>query len=655
MRALAAVGAFVVTIMLVALVILVGLSNRERDDALARERHSYDIMVITRALDSSMARAEAALGRFVINGDRRTGTLYYDEWKRAGRQLERLASLTADNPGQRALVRQLQTLYDRRGEELAEPATRANFRQGWPALSLFAKAGESETIPRINNILHDIADNERALLGQRSTVATFSVARSNKLSTTLSVLGIILVACAIGLGWLTAQALTARRAARDAAQAEADRAETLEWAVAARTSELIEANARLRAEAKVRIEAEERRAQAEQQLRQVQKMEAVGQLTGGIAHDFNNMLAVILGGLDLAKRRVAQEAAEVSRHIDNAMEGANRAAALTRRLLSFARAEPLLPQGVDPGQLIAGMSDLIDRSIGERIEVRISRAANLWQVWVDAYQLENAILNLAVNARDAMEGEGLLLIEASNETIGAGKVGELAPGDYVRISVTDNGSGMTPAVLERVFEPFFTTKPVGKGTGLGLSQIFGFARQSGGDVLIRSEPGEGTTVSIHLPRHRGEADAGEEATPSAPVTLPRPAVQSAAGQTILLVEDDVRVRSATSDALEELGYRVIACSSAEEAIRMLDERDDIRLIVTDVVMPGMTGPELIQTIGPAYPDLSVLFVTGYVGDAADAERFAGHGVLRKPFTVNALATAVASALSRAAPAKERAA
>jgi len=356
--------------------------------------------------------------------------------------------------------------------------------------------------------------------------------------------------------------------------------------------------------------------------------------------DVQNGLGTVcpdLHGLEMAKRRVEEQAQEASRHIDSALEGANRAAALTRRLLSFARAEPLLPGAIRPGQLLRDMRDLLDRTIGERIEVQIESEADVWPVWIDAYQLENAILNLAVNARDAMDGEGKLAMRVGNARLAEGEVGNLALGDYVRISVADTGTGMSSETLERVFEPFFTTKPVGQGTGLGLSQISGFARQSGGDVAIQSVLGEGTTVSIYLPRHDGEAEA---ARPTPAPAAPKASVDVG---TILVVEDDPRVRAATGTALTELGYPAILCGSGPEAIDQLQERDDIGLVITDVVMPGMTGPELAGQIRARHPEVGLLFVTGYVGEAGEAESFKGSEVLRKPFTLRALADALNAA------------
>jgi CheY-like chemotaxis protein len=369
-------------------------------------------------------------------------------------------------------------------------------------------------------------------------------------------------------------------------------------------------------------------------------MEAVGQLTGGIAHDFNNMLAVVVGGIDLARRRLGEPKREVMQHLNNAMDGATRAAALTRRLLSFARAEPLLPERVSPTDLVRGLTDLLDRTLGERITVRVETNSE-WPIFVDPHQLENALLNLAVNGRDAMEGEGVITIATSDLTLAEGEVGNLPAGDYVRIAVADTGMGMTEEVRLRAFEPFFTTKEVGKGTGLGLSQIFGFARQSGGEVAIDSAVGVGTTVSLFLPRTMVQA-AEVRMHPAMNQGSSEPI--AASGARILLVEDDPRVRSATVEALQDLDYQPLACANAEEALAAF-ERQTFDLVISDVIMPGMTGPELIRNLKRRFPELGVLFVTGYVGEG-EGEDLVGHEMLRKPFTVGALQDAVAAALSR---------
>ena len=622
--------ALAAALLLAALLFLVQQSNHARDAALVRKQHSYDIVVLTGQIGGAFGQAEAALGRYVINGDRDTGTVYYDQWRRVGSMLDDLGDLVHDDPRQAARLAHLRELYQKRGEELGPPAQLASLKKGWTAISLFAVAGKSPTLKDIDATLQAIAGAESSLLDKRSSFADDQTDRSNNLAHLLSLVGVMLALSVIALGWLVMTALAERRVARETAEIETDRAHMLEQAVADRTAELREANLRL-------IEEGQTRAAAETKLRQLQKMDAVGQLTGGIAHDFNNMLAVVLGGLEMAKRRVEEQAQEASRHIDSALEGANRAAALTRRLLSFARAEPLLPGAIRSGQLLHDMRDLLDRTIGERIAVEIESDPDVWPVWVDAYQLENAILNLAVNARDAMDGEGKLAMRAANVTLADGEVGTLPAGDYVRISVTDTGTGMTAETLERVFEPFFTTKPVGQGTGLGLSQISGFARQSGGDVAIQSALGDGTTVSIYLPRRDGEAQAAQ---PAAVAAAPK---ASADVGTILVVEDDPRVRAATGTALTELGYPAILCGSGPEAIDQLQERDDIGLVITDVVMPGMTGPELAGQIRARHPEVGLLFVTGYVGEAGEAESFKGSEVLRKPFTLRALADALHAA------------
>ena len=301
--------------------------------------------------------------------------------------------------------------------------------------------------------------------------------------------------------------------------------------------------------------------------------------------------------------------------------------------------KPLLPERVDSRELIASMSDLLDRTLGERIRVEVDLAPDTWPIYVDPHQLENAIVNLAVNARDAMDGAGRLKIVTRNVKVSANEVGDIRGGEYVRISVTDTCCGMPPEVKDRAFEPFFTTKPVGKGTGLGLSQIFGFAHQSGGEVGIESTVGKGTTVSLYLPRSAVEA----------PVRL-HPAAsrmseeERVPGARILVVEDDPRVRTSTVEALQDLDYDPVACSSGEEAITIFD-RQPFDLVISDVIMPEMTGPELIQVLKQRRQDFAVLFVTGYVGDS-ESQTLVGHELLRKPFTVGALASAVATALAQ---------
>jgi len=628
----AAAGALIATLVLLGLVLLVTLSSQARDTALARERHSYDVTLLVRSLDATLSRSEAALGRFVLDenmGKEGSGAIYADQWRLAAYQLRQLKTLVRRDTRQRARVAELEELYNERGFELGAAAGAAAAKQGQGGVPLYYAASRTDTGPKLRNHLAEIASAERQVLRASMRQTKFFSGRADRLTDYLSWLGIIVGLMALGLGFVAIQIW------RQNVQASRE-AETLEQAVSLRTMELSEAYEALKAEA------HEREA-AEAQLRQVQKMEAVGQLTGGIAHDFNNMLAVVVGGLDLARRRLNGPQQDVVVHLNNAMEGANRAAALTRRLLSFARAEPLLPARVAPGELVGGMSELLDRTIGERIQIRVDTAPGGWPVFVDPHQLENAILNLAVNARDAMDGVGELTIRTQNVRLAAGEVGDVRAGDYVQVCVADTGHGMTAEVIERAFEPFYTTKEVGKGTGLGLSQLFGFARQSGGEVGIDSTVGVGTTVSIYLPRAQAEMaevrmhpamSQREQAEPSVP------------GARILLVEDDPRVRAATLGALEDLDYHPVACGSGAEAIPLFETRE-FDLVISDVIMPEMTGPEMVRELKSRHPQAAILFVTGYVGDG-DSDDLVGYELLRKPFTVSALAHAVATALHRGA-------
>ena len=633
---LASAGAVLAALLLVALMLMVTSSNEVRDRALASERHSYDVMLLTRTVDGTVARAEAALGRYVLDEDVATsGSVYGAEWRQAQQLIAELRRQVRGDKEQLARVQTLEKLFATRGRELAPAAVAAQAKAGSGGISLFYGAARTPTGQQLRNTLAQIATAEREDLRRRMAATRVSGTRSDQLTEWLGWLAVAIGLGAIILGWLAFRAISGRLAALREADSEANRASQLEEAVRERTRELSQAYEQLKAEST------EREA-AEAQLRQVQKMEAVGQLTGGIAHDFNNMLAVVVGGLDLARRKLTGPRREVEFHLDNAMEGATRAAALTRRLLAFARAEPLLPVAAAPAALVEDMLDLIDRSIGERITVRTRFPDETWNVSVDTNQLENAVLNLAVNARDAMEGEGQIAISVDNVTTCAGEVGELGAGEFVRISVSDTGSGMPPEVVERVFEPFFTTKPVGKGTGLGLSQIFGFARESGGDVIIDSTVGVGSTVSLYLPRSNQEVETGSAAAPEAPDE----AARGAEGTAILVVEDDPRVSRSTVGALEELGYRPIACAGGREALEILErEAGRIELVITDIMMPEMTGPELVRTATARWPSTAILFVTGYVGEAG-SEELSGHDILRKPFTVAALAGAVAGALAR---------
>ena len=390
------------------------------------------------------------------------------------------------------------------------------------------------------------------------------------------------------------------------------------------------------------------RRRLEQQLRQSQKMEAVGQLTGGVAHDFNNLLTLVLGGLDLIGRQIGKlppsdPAARIARAMDMALQGVQRATALTGRLLAFSRQQALTPQPLDANALVTGVCDLLRRTIGETIILDIALQADLWPTFADPNQLENALLNLALNARDAMPEGGRLTIETANCTLDrayvAGLPEPLAPGPYVAIAVIDTGAGMDPATRERAFDPFFTTKEVGKGTGLGLSQVYGFARQSAGHARLDSEVGRGSRVTIYLPRHAGDPEA-------APTRTTPGRVQVGGTETVLLVEDEGALRAYTSEILRELGYRVVEAATGGAALTALDEGAAVDLLLTDVVMPGLNGPQLADEARRRRPRLKVLFMTGYTREAVihPGPLESDTHVISKPFAFDELAAKIRARL-----------
>jgi PAS domain S-box-containing protein len=399
-----------------------------------------------------------------------------------------------------------------------------------------------------------------------------------------------------------------------------------------------------------RMEAQARLTEAQEALRQSQKMEAVGQLTGGLAHDFNNLLTVIIGGLEQMERSlgaVADQAvaARLRRSRDMAMQAGLRAATLTARLLAFARRQPLDPKPVDANRLVVSLADMLSRTLGEEVRLEVVTAPGLWLCHADVSELENAILNLAVNARDAMPEGGRLTVETGNTFLDEDYVSSIpepvAPGQYVMIAVSDTGIGMDAETVERVFEPFFTTKAVGQGTGLGLSQVYGFIRQSNGHVRIYSEPGQGTTVKLYLPRlnepARWEADA------------PRVADILGGDETVLVVEDHDDLRSYSIGVLTELGYRVLEASDGPTALKLLETDTPVDLLFTDVVLPnGMDGRRLAEAACRLRPQLKVLFTTGYSRNAIvhNGRLDPGVQLVSKPFTFEALAAKVRLVLDR---------
>jgi PAS domain S-box-containing protein len=379
------------------------------------------------------------------------------------------------------------------------------------------------------------------------------------------------------------------------------------------------------------------RDRVEEALRQSQKMDALGQLTGGIAHDFNNLLTGIIGSLDIVRRRMGDgRAADVTRFMDAASASAQRAAALTHRLLAFARRQSLDTKPSDVNALVRGTEELLHRTLGEQVSLRTELAPGLWPALADDNQLENAILNLAINARDAMPDGGQLTIETANirlDAVYAAATEDVAAGDYVMIAVSDTGTGMAPDVVAKAFDPFFTTKPIGEGTGLGLSMIYGFVKQSAGHVRIYSEVGRGTTVKLFLRRAEAERLAPEDAVVEVPLGQ---------GETVLVVEDDAAVRLIITNVLEELGYQYLEAADGMKALPILQSGQRIDLLVTDVGLPKMNGRQLAEMARAARPALKILFVTGYAEKAAVRHGFLEPGMemLMKPFTLDSLATKV---------------
>jgi len=376
---------------------------------------------------------------------------------------------------------------------------------------------------------------------------------------------------------------------------------------------------------------------AEEQLRQSQKMEAVGQLTGGLAHDFNNLLTGITGSLELLTARLGQgRFGELERYAGAAQGAAKRAAALTHRLLAFSRRQTLDPRPTDVNRLVAGMEELVRRTMGPSVAVEVVGAAGLWPTLVDPPQLESALLNLCINARDAMPSGGRLTIETANRWLDhrLARWRDLEPGQYISLCVSDTGTGMTPEVVAKAFDPFFTTKPLGQGTGLGLSMIYGFVRQSGGQARIYSEPGRGTMVCLYLPRHLGSVDAAE-ATPEL-ADAPR----ADHGQTVLVVDDEPTVRMLVTEVLEELGYGAIEAADGASGLRILQSDARIDLLVTDVGLPGgINGRQMADAGRISRPGLKVLFITGFAENAVvgDGHLEPGMHVMTKPFALEALA------------------
>jgi signal transduction histidine kinase len=587
--------------------------GQRQQRAYAEVNHTLEVDNLLWTVLSRLQDAETGQRGYLLTGQPAFLAPYKDSIEKFDGDFAALAIATSDNPEQTEALGRLRPLTDERRSLLRDVIS--DYQRGLPIHPDRLIRGK-ELMDQIRRI---IAEMEAE---QRSQLHIHAASASRMASLVFATLIISAIATLI-LGVFSLRHLSRR----------------LAEAVRTRNS-LSLANAQLEAEAA-------NREAAERQLRQVQKMESIGQLTGGIAHDFNNMLSIIVGALELAKRRLASsEDDRIQKLIETAMEGAQRAALLTARLLAFSRQQALSPEPLDVNNLVGGMSELLRRALEEQVRIETVLAGGLWQALIDAAQLEQSLLNLCVNARDALPDGGKLTIETSNASLDdayAAAHPEVTAGQYVLVSVTDNGTGMAPDVVSRAFEPFFTTKGVGKGTGLGLSQVYGFVRQSQGHVKIYSEPGHGTAVKLYLPRFYGETSDRTTAWKK----LDREELPHAkANEVVLVVEDEERVRHVTVDALRELGYTVVQAADASQAIAILAVQPRVDLLFTDIVMPVTSGRKLADEVRQDRPDLKVLYTTGYTRNAIVHHGILDHDValLAKPFTIAQLSFKVRQVL-----------
>ena len=561
-------------------------------------RHTLEVQTKISSIWSLLQDVEIGQRSFILTGDDRFLEPYNYGTRKLPGELDELAELIIDNPNQVSVLTETRPLIDQR-LRFAE-STIALRRSG-----NFEAAREVVMQGQGLSLMRSLRENFQGML---RTEAELLEARLATTQRTVSILAIAIVASLLAtIGSLAVWISHSRNTAAELARTNT----ALNNTIAEREA-------------------------AELQIRQMQKMEAIGHLTGGIAHDFNNMLAVIISGVGLAQRRISGgDPPGAERFLATALEGAQRGATLVKRLLAFARQQPLDPQPLDANKLLSGMSELVSRALGEAIRMETILGGGLWKTMADAAQLENSILNLCVNARDAMPEGGRLTVETANCHLDD-RYSRLHPGvpsgQYVLIAVSDTGTGMPSEVLAKAFDPFFTTKDAGKGTGLGLSQVFGFVKQSGGHVKIYSEPGQGTTVKIYLPRYYGSED--DRVAAEAPVAAELKGMES-----ILLVEDDANVLALTSAGLRDLGYSVLEARHANDAMAHLSNGAHVDLMLTDIVMPDINGRKLAEQAEALRPGLRVLYMTGFTKNAVVHNGVLDAGVhfLAKPFTLDELA------------------
>lgn len=584
-------------------------ARTSNDDA--RVQHSFEVQAqLTRVL-SLVQSAETGQRGYLLTGR----DIYLGPYRVAVEQLpkmlDRTRDLLSDNPQQMQSLAQLRSMISAKLDELRSTIETHDAGRQDEALAIVDSDNGFRLMQEIRQQITAMQEAENTLLASRQAAAERSA-----MLLQIGVASAFLLICGVGLliARFTRESFAALTTARD----------------------------RLIASNKELVEQVTRREAAENQLRQAQKMEALGQLTGGIAHDFNNMLGVIMGAHDLAARHIQRGDFSIQRFLSAATTAAERAAALTQRLLAFARQQPLSPQRIDANKMIVNMSDLLHSTLGEQIQIETVAAAGLWTVHADSQQLENAVINIAINGRDAMPEGGKLTIETANAYLDEAycrQNPEVQPGQFAMIAISDTGVGMPPEVAARAFDPFFTTKAAGKGTGLGLSQVYGFVKQSQGHIKVYSESGAGTSVKIYLPRHIGDAQELKR-------QLAEPVRTGERSEIILVVEDDSLMRRLAADALHELGYTVFEADSAADALATLDRVADVKLLFTDVVMPDINGKRLADEAVRRRPGLKVLFTTGYTANAVVHGGVLDQDVnfIVKPFTLDQIAAKVRAVL-----------
>jgi signal transduction histidine kinase/ActR/RegA family two-component response regulator len=603
-RALLPLGVGFVLLIASAAVAII-LSGRQQT-AVGWVGHTLEVENRINLIRGLITEAESGQRGYLLTGQSVYLEPYQTAMTRIPLEIDALRAGTADNPREQQHLDQLRVALQQKLNEVGGSISLAHLGRGGDAVALVRTDTGRRYMIQVQRILTRMTEEENRLLAARAANLGWLTTTSRAALFLSAVLVLVLAYFAV----------------RDGGR---------------RLAALEETNRKLNEEALERHN-------AQGQVRQLQKMEAVGQLTGGIAHDFNNMLAIVIGSLDMARRRMMSgDQAKLAQCIDNATEGAERAAALTARLLAFSRQQPLEPKVLDTNKLVGGMSEMLRRTLGERVQVESVLAGGLWRVRADPAQIESALVNLAVNARDAMPEGGKLTIETANCELDeryAAAHDEVAAGQYVMLSVTDTGTGMPPEVIEHAFEPFYTTKGVGRGTGLGLSQVYGFVKQSSGHMKVYSEIGHGTTMKLYLPRYTGKEGLVEKATASGDLPM------GTTDEIILVVEDETAVRHMSVDALRELGYTVVQASDGNQALEQLAVQPRIDLLFTDIMMPGMTGRQLADQAIAERPGLKVLYTTGYTRNAIVHNGMVDYGVslLAKPFAIDALARKVREVL-----------